>query len=343
MYGIRLVGMIFSGILIGNLLFRKYGLSIQYFLKYFESVYFKNLVLGFFIFIFFPQSRSFWLFLSRFGIQFNGDPHIGRFISTYFDPNYFGAICCIPFLISFQLYKHFPEEKGRWKIFLFFIGTLLTWSRSGIATLFCLFLWMGLPRFIRLLSSQKFSVSSRGIMFFCCLSGGVFGLLFLYSDSVLYFFDRFIHMKSDPSALGRLHSFNWGLNLIFQHPILGIGYNYLSIYLYDPVFGHTSVDSSLILTFITFGIPATFILLILFLCFCVSLFFKAKRMEAEFCSFFRILIFYSVVCVFFTSNFNNLIYYPFWLSPIIVIFSYLLNCLKETESFKKRIIFSGAC
>src|SRR5579872_1196726 len=135
MYGIRLIGMVFSGIVIGNLLFRKYGFSIRDFLKYFESVYLKNLFLGMVIFIFFPSSRSFWLFLSNFGIQFNGDPHIGRFVSTYFDPNYFGAICCIPFLISLHLCKNFSEKKGKWKPFLFFLGALFTWSRSGIATL----------------------------------------------------------------------------------------------------------------------------------------------------------------------------------------------------------------
>ncbi len=310
--------------------------------RYFERVYLCNILLGLLIYLCFPNSTVLWQFLALYGIQFNGDPHTGRFVSTYLDPNYFGAIASIPLMLSYNVYQNHAKKKGGWKIVLIFLVAIMTLSRSGIMTLLLIISWIFFHKFLKV---TYFAIKTKSIMVFFILLLVFSGLAIANSSSIIYFFDRSIHMNSDPSALGRLHSFQWGLNLISEHPLLGIGYNNLNLYLNDPIKGRTAIDSSLILTIISFGIPLASFLLSAILIWAIWVLMRLKSLGREystFCFFFKSMFFYLFVCIFFTSHFNNLLYYPFWLIPIISIFSYLMCCLKEIDQ-KKFFISSGVC
>ncbi|MNX68240.1 hypothetical protein D3C86_994080 [compost metagenome] len=47
------------------------------------------------------------------------------------------------------------------------------------------------------------------------------------------------------------------------------------------------------------------------------------------------LLVYLVVCLLFTSQFNNLIVYQFWLIPMVVIFVYLTKWAKAGPSLSR--------
>ena len=320
LYMTRLVCMLFSGAVIGNLFYIKFKSSLAEFFKYIETMYLMNFALGLIIFISFSDSTMFWTFLSSFGIRFQGDPHSGRFVSTYFDPNFFAAICCIPLLLSIQL------RKVMWKSALFVLGIFLTWSRSGIGTLIAVIIFLLIWRLTKAnhLTFRRASVIKFGSVLFV-----LFGILSVYSDSLLWFFSRAIHVQTDNSALHRLYSFREGIDWIVEYPVLGANYNILTLQE-----GQTTIDSSVLFTFILFGIPCALLLFAAFFFWSINMVQRVghlKRTHPQISLYFVPLFVYLCVCVVFTSIFNNLLYYPFWLIPIIAIFSYLLRCIEEAE------------
>lgn len=293
LYSLKLIGMISSGCAIGDALYRlgaKRNTGLKYFLWTFVGV----LIFGGIIFLFFPEASRFFTLLEKYGIHFTGDPHSHRFISPFFDPNYYSAIACIPLILA----AHFRK----WTLFfLFFISIFLSFSRSGIATCCLLLLVIYRPKIC-------------GKDFFLAICCTVF--LFLYKEEVATFLHRSIHLFEDPSALARLHTFQIGLSYFLKHPLFGVGYNYLSSSLLED-HQFLTPDSSLLVTLINFGLVPT-------LCLATFLFLLPLRSKIE-----RTLSLYLAACIFFTSQFNNLLYYPYWLIPIIGIFTFLQRTQDE--------------
>ncbi len=328
LFSMRLIAMIFTGTIMGKALYLKFGDSILETLRYFEKVYLKNIMIGFVIYFLFFDTHTLWPFLSLFGFAFEGDSHEGRFISPYLCPNLFGAIGQLPFIISYHLSSVCKET--RWKTFLFGAAILLTWSRSGLAAF--VFLLIGMY-----LSSKKkayWTISKKSVFFLLFASVPIL-LIFIFSfKEVQFFVDRFIHMNSCPSAKARSDSFVFGLDIVKEHPFWGIGYNYLATYLADYT-GLSSIDSSLLSTLVTFGSIIFVSAVILFVCWFYNFLqkmFGYKQEKPELFLFFKLLSFYLFICIVFTSQFNNLLYYPFWLVPVLTIFSYLSTCQDKSES-----------
>lgn len=335
LHALRLILMILTGITLGKVLFLRYYLNFQQFLQYFQKAYFYNVFLGFFIYLFFRSSVSLWYLLSQVGIEFRADPHIGRFVSPYFDPNLFAAIGCIPFLISSAL----STKKNPWIIVPFIFAILLTWSRSGLMTFAILALYQFISK-ISLVFRIRISTLSIAVFFLIALVS----IAFFCFDDILYFATRILYIKHDGSAIGRLDSFQLGLSIFLQAPFLGIGYNFLSLYLAE-VNLFSFVDSSLLATFINFGWIGTLCFLSWLTTWALRTSQRFKRYRSEhpaIVSFFSSFLFYTTVCILFTCNFNNLIYYQFWLIPVLSIFSYLVFYLEEVERTQKQLIHQEA-
>ncbi|MES2273173.1 MAG: O-antigen ligase family protein [Chlamydiota bacterium] len=218
---------------------------------------------------------------------------------------------------------------------LFALGILLTWSRSGIGTFFVFLFGILIVRVLKI-SHHHFRVRTIILPLLCFWF--LLGVFFLFSDSILFFLNRLIYMKSDASALGRLTSFMWGWDLFLEHPILGVGYNYLALYLQD-FSGFSSVDSSILATFITFGLIVSFLFLFWVAVWSICIFRRIKIIErdhSQISSFFRLIYFYVIICFVFTCHFNNLLYYQFWFIPVTVIFSYLSCCIQKIEDLKSK-------
>jgi hypothetical protein len=324
MYAGRLIAMIISSFVIGVILYEKYKNSFREMANYFIKLYVWNVLLGMVIYVLFPSSPDFWMFLSYFGVVFHGDPHSGRFVSLYFDPNFYGAIGSFPFLLSLSVYRNTGEKKDLWTLCLFIIAIFLTLSRSGITTFAFVVGWIIFQRFLK---TDSFFVRSR--MLWLLLGSGVFlGVFFAFRlEQAAFFIERFISMKDDVSALGRWHSFLCGLEVLRDHPILGVGYEYLR----SIGVKFTAIDSSVLSTFVFWGVP-TSVAFFSWVGFWLLQSFRkvdqVKRYFSEFSVFYKNMIFYVFVCIVFSSQFNNLLYYQFWFMPILVMFSYMSCFLK---------------
>lgn len=318
----RLIAMVIAGVTLGRVLFAKYGMSIQNFQKYLQKIYLINLFFGTLLLVCFPSSSVLWFFLAKFGITIKGDPHIGRFVSMYFDPNYFSAICCIPFIISYLMNRKFTLS-----LYMFSLGIFLTFSRSGITTFLCVVLFMCWPNLVRL-HKIYFKKRSSIIPFYILVT--ILLVSILLKDHVLFFWNRSINMEADMSAIARLNSFKLGLDFLLEHPILGVGYNFVGTHLSDAY----CINSSLLIFILSFGVPLTCLFIILLIAWPINTYFKIKRHGEKgqlIASFFKYMVFYLFVCVIFTCHFNNLLFYPFWFIPILTIFSYLIFCLRSLD------------
>lgn len=292
LYSIKLVGMVGAGVIFGELLIKQK--SLDYFLTVFSAV----LLLGAILFFVFPKAHLFFALLGEYGIRFEGDPHLKRFISPFFDPNYYGAIACIPFLVALSANKKILAA-------LIALSILLTFSRSGIATLILCSLFY-LPKLPLILLGASL-------------------IAFFFREECLGFIERFFDLMQDPSAFARLETFQDGLKLFWEHPFFGFGYHYMG-----PIFakqwGRNSPDSSLLITLVDFGFIPT--LLFAF----YGLFWSVKHFQKRQDPLFRPLYFYLIICLFFTSQFNNLLYYPYWLIPMIALFTYLTRSPDEDRT-----------
>jgi O-antigen ligase len=243
---------------------------------------------GFLIFFLFPKAGPFFLFLDSLGIHFHGDPHVHRFISPFFDPNYYGAIACIPLILAWQKCRY-------GLVILILLSIVLTFSRSGISTCGCVVL------ILMLFGRGRFS---------CWAFGGLVLLLLplIFSQEFWHLIERTLHIGQDPSALARLGTFESAFSLFGEHPVFGTGYHYLSKE-FHLLKGRLSPDSSVLITLVNFGLIPTLGMVI------VGVWWSLSHVRKQGVIF--IFHIYVVICILITSLFNNLLYYPYWLMPVI--------------------------
>lgn len=308
-YTFKLIAMVMSGVAVGNVLYMRFP-DLESCLKWLIKIFTVILLLGAVIFLFCPDSTRFFLFLKNYGVLFEGDPHQMRFISPFFDPNYYAAIASIPLLLAFHLSK---KSYGYLLLTLLFaLSILLTWSRSGIGALLLL---IGLLT-VKTVFTQLPRIDPKRVFIYFAFGLLLILTLFVYCEECVYFTDRLLHIFDDLSALARLQTFQLGLSYFWQYPFFGVGYNQLSKLLLEQE-ALLSIDSSLLITLINFGtIPC-----LLFLgC---GLFWSIRRYSKKNCPLFSPLYIYLLISILFTCQFNNLLYYPFWLIPIIALFTYM--------------------
>ncbi len=267
-------------------------------------------IIGIFQWIFFPIANDWYSLFYKIGVYFpDADPHKGRLVSTYFDPNYLASCLIIP--ISIILYSFDRDVINGEDLrlanvvnylvgfFFFAVIILLTESRSGI-------LGVGVLFFLYILFN---AVSRRGVnltvtlllLAFCIL---VLILVFFSNISV---FVRIREIFDDPSAQARFNNWKKSFTLIKDTDYMGVGYNLLGGYL-ESIGQEPSaatgygLDSSLLLITVTTGIIG----IILFLTHYFSLSFGGKIPKP----FRAIIIAALVMC-----NTNNLLFYGLWVMP----------------------------
>jgi O-antigen ligase len=162
-------------------------------------------------------------------------------------------------------------------------------------------------------------------------------LAFFSFDTLAILFDRIVGVKTDESALVRLASFEDGMSIFESYPFFGIGYNFLSVKMF-ALRGNSSVDSSVLATLINFGLVPT-------IGFCVFLFLKVRKFLRKANLFYKLgkidkaeiflirtFLIYVIICVVFVSQFNNLIYYQYWIFPVIMIAEFFGQCIRKIET-----------
>jgi O-antigen ligase len=190
--------------------------------------------------------------------QFGWDPHIGRLLSTWFDPNFLAGYFAFLLSILAGLFLFAPSFK--YKIFLIifslpvFLAFLLTYSRSGLVALAVSFLLLGI-------------FFARKML--------LFGICFLFL--LLPFFPRaldraeqgvqsvasFVQQEEAiflPDATARLRITNWqeGIKIFEEHPWFGVGFNTLRFLRSENIHSSGGFDSSLLTVATTTGIIGLF-------------------------------------------------------------------------------------
>jgi O-antigen ligase len=328
-YALRLILLITAGYVFGYSLFKVYGSSFVKVLQLFSFLYLLLAFLGFAIYVFFPDSVQLWGLLGRYGIRFNGDPHQRRLLSSYFDPNFYSALACIGVFSSLLAYHYSRQLRYVFVGLIITLSILLSSSRSGIATLFAVLFLVGLRVCIHLINKRTFSRRFSAILPIFLLT--LVALSPVYIEPIGRAVERII--QPDESAQVRLRSFEIGQELFAISPIVGLGYNYLAVYAEKLRGGLSSVDSSPQATLINFGIVGSFLLLACIAWFFVKLYNTLRILTEPLQSQWRLILWYLnsyvLVIVIFSSQFNNILYYPFWLFPIIALYTYLWLIAQE--------------
>lgn len=173
------------------------------------------------------------------------DPHIGRLLSTWFDPNYLGGLFVLLSAIAICVALARPWRQSRWwwaAAIAMLLATLLTYSRSAYVGLLAALVLIGVMRY-------------RVALFIGILA---MVAVVLYVPRVQ---ERVIGIRSvDTTAQLRLVSYRNALRVIDDHPYFGVGYN---LYKYVQVeynfvekteeHSASGSDSSLLTTWVTTG------------------------------------------------------------------------------------------
>jgi O-antigen ligase len=155
------------------------------------------------------------------------DPHIGRLLSTWFDPNYVGGYLAFSTTLSIALALHYRQLRDRMRFWgisaLALVGIIalyLTFSRSAYLA------FLTALGILALLKSRKLLVAAVAIVLIA------FGFSARVQERTLDAVDSgkaFLGLDSqkplDPTAVLRLDSWRYATEILSDHPWIGIGYN----------------------------------------------------------------------------------------------------------------------
>lgn len=317
LYGLRFVLLMASAYSLGIALRRRYGEDLE---RALSRVFLFPLVIatliGWVLYFLFPKSEQLWLALRLYGIEFSGDPHEHRLLSSYFDPNYFSVIAVFGVVLALELARVTRARRYIACATFLIISILFSLSRSGIATLIAVLGIMSLPQLPGLKIAKAYLFGSVA---------GIAAVILtypIYSETVERMASRYFdtNLQYDGSSLARLHVAEQGFAAIRDNFLFGIGFNFVPLH-YAPM---TAFDSSLMQVIVTMGAigGSLFILMLMF--------FSFRSLRTLMTSYwgggkpFVLAIgAYLFVSVGFASLFNNLLFYQFWFVPVFASMTYL--------------------
>jgi hypothetical protein len=321
MYNLRFVMQIVAGGMAGSALAARYRDDAEKVMTLYVNLYAIVSIFALILFFIFPDSSALWTRLSEVGVEFPGDPHEGRLVSFYFDPNLFGTIIVFPIFVGFFLFLRAQKIKVLFYISIFFIALLFTVSRSGLSLFLlmsgCLFLIWGVKTLYTLKVNRGLNLIFYVVSLITFISVAFFGS---FIDFIL---DRFMGLSGDGSAYSRWDSFQIGLRLLATEPVLGYGYNFSLKSVQD--LGRIGLDSSLQSVAVNYGM-LIFTLMVMFL-FCwwflISRRLKRAGTNPDLQALWRFVILYCALSLIWAGNFNQILFFPFWIVPMVTLISYV--------------------
>lgn len=322
-YNIRLITMIVVGMLLGNILFNSSFKEPTLFIKCLVSLYAVTASLSILIYLLFPDSSALWLALEGIGVEIKGDPHIGRLVSVYFDPNLYSTIAVFPFMLSII---HWSDGYSFRRLILSLViltSILLAISRSGMLLLFLSFIIYGNMFLLRKMQINK--INRKVFIGLITLGISIILLIIANYEAVEAIYTRLVNTSlEDGSTFARLDTFNAGLSLIDSRPFFGYGYNFSLSELNEN--GLNGLDSGLVTSIASFGI-VPFLIFILFSVYKIcQLHIKIKRKKSSSPFLYRVwfvMITHILLVVLIIGNFNLIVFYPFWIIPVSAIYFYI--------------------
>ena len=260
------------------------------------------LLFGFIQYFFYPSLKSLF--------YLGWDEHMYRMFSTFFDPNYAGAFFVLYLLfIAGEFFATKSTDKRKRAVLLGIImitllAVFLTFSRSAL-----LMLLVGVIIFLIMHNKKK-------LIFL--LLGSIVAFSLIISP---WFYVENINLFRETSSAARIDNYNLSFRIIFDHPLLGVGFNTLRYVREEyvtnqnwtnaPSHADAGVDNSFLFVAVTTGL--------LGLVAYVSLwYFILKRAFTK----RRAVIVSSVIGLFVSSLFVNSLFFPplmLWLWIIIAL------------------------
>lgn len=155
------------------------------------------------------------------------DPHIGRLVSTWLDPNYVGgflAFLLCPLAALALLKRQSHDRRAFWLLFslatLGGVALYLTYSRSAYLAFLA-----GIFTLAFLKSRKLLAVGLIAILLVFGLSARVRERTADAWDSGKSFLGLDSQVALDPTAQLRVDSWRYAREIIEEHPFIGIGYN----------------------------------------------------------------------------------------------------------------------
>jgi len=257
------------------------------------------------------------------------DPHIGRLLSTWYDPNYCAGFFAFLSMICTVLISYSKDKKEKIKLasllILFLTSLFLTYSRSG-------YLAFAIPFFIFCI------IRAKKILIIILLLSILFTLFSQRTQkrvedlfySILYIADKDEVMDSTASM--RIKSWKNAGNTIKQNPYLGIGFNTFRYYNAQngseskTAESHSSggSDSSILNIFAMTGIIGGTIFMILLL----EIILKANKTKHK--KPISIAFIFALCTIILHSCFVNSLFFPF-----IMIYLWIFAGIAIADSSKK--------
>lgn len=269
-------------------------------------------IIGFIQLLLFPTAIDWYTFASKFGGTWaDPDPHQGRLLSTYHDPNYLASVIIIPtgLIISKIMIKNeFKniENSDLIKLAVLLITLVLTESRTSLVgfaiLMIALILYYGL--------NKKIPTQ----VYIALLALILVGILFVMFGDVEVI-NKISNVKTDDSAKHRFDSWNEAFSIFKKNFVYGIGYNlyapYNEMMTAQGVVNTSSygLDSSVLFAFVTTGLFGG----IVFLKIMYDII-KAKIYNYAYIGVKAILL-ASIIM----SFFNNLLFYTLWIFPFAIV------------------------
>lgn len=230
------------------------------------------------------------------------DPHYFRTVSTFLDPNFLGGFLAICLLLTLNSQNLFKNKYFYIAVLsIMYLAFITTFSRSAALNLAISFF-----TFAFIAKSKKFFVLAI-----------IFGFGFYLN------FQIYTAQVSSPrnidraqSAKFRLQSWQQGLEIWQNYPIMGVGFNAYQFALsklsladeqYQNSRGATTNDSSLLYVAATTGIIGLSIYLYFIYHLLKASLFKFQKSN----DFFALVYFSSILGLLAHSFFSNILFYPF--------------------------------
>jgi O-antigen ligase len=181
----------------------------------------KVLVIGVAAFCLFGFIQS--LFLPNFALLLNADarpyidfdPQEHRLVSSFLDPNIAAGYVLLFGVIAFSLYVE-GLRKWVWGLAVLFLALLMTLSRGGL-------LGFGIGILLVLFRTNRSSRKRAYSLLIPTLL--VMAIAYAISSADIQQLDKL--GVTDDSAMMRLARWNFGLNIVKERPIVGVGFNTL--------------------------------------------------------------------------------------------------------------------
>ncbi|MBR0427027.1 MAG: O-antigen ligase family protein [Clostridia bacterium] len=350
LYSFRIIVTILITIIIANV-FSIYNISNKYLYKYIIINYVVVSLFGIIQLITYPSAMDFYNIFYKIGVYFpNPDPHNGRLISTYFDPNFLAACLIIPLTLILNQYIKNGNLKNLIGIVFFISIIILTVSRSGVLGI-CLILIINFILSIKFNDRKIDLKDAKMIRAFIIMItiGSFFIILTMFSNIPV--FKRILNTKEDDSTYARVNSWSKGIEIINNgygsendskiekkeekndgiidsskdkngknhsrgNIFIGTGYNMLGFMESNQdkpksiSFGN---DSSIMVILISSGIIG----MIYFIYIIISTIYKLWKEKEE--SIFNEVIIEIIISSLIICNFNNLLFYTLWIFPVFLL------------------------